>query len=414
MRDVELYRYLLGLESPWTVGRVELKVTEQRVDIWAEHPEGVRWSCPECGRELALYDHSAERSWRHLDSCQFMTYLHARPPRVDCPDHGVRQVRLPWAEPHARFTALFERLAIDLLRETSVEGATRILRISWDEAWHIIERAVARGLTAKANLPVAYLGVDEIAFARGHQYMTVVSDLKGATVEHVAEDRKQESLDSYFKRLSPEQLAAIEGVAVDMWDPFARSILEHVPDAEEKIVYDRFHIMMHVGKAVDTVRKREHRVRSSLGDDTLKGSKYLWLYGAENLPEKHRARFEDLRAINLKTGRAWAIKESLRDLWSYRSWGWGLRHWKRWYFWVTHSRLAPMIAAANLIKRHLMNVLTYFDHRITNATSEGINSKILKIKKTACGFRNREHFKVAIYFHCGGLQLYPATHGNLG
>lgn len=265
MRDVELYRYLLGLESPWTVGRVELKVTEQRVDVWAEHPEGVRWSCPECGRELAIYDHSAERSWRHLDSCQFMTYLHARPPRVDCPDHGVRQVRLPWAEPHSRFTALFERLAIDLLRETSVEGATRILRISWDEAWHIIERAVERGLTAKANLPVAYLGVDEVAIARGHKYMTLVCDLKGATVEHVAEDRKQESLDSYFRRLSPEQLAAIEGIAVDMWDPFARSILEHVPDAEEKIVYDRFHIMMHVGKAVDTVRKREHRLRSSLG-----------------------------------------------------------------------------------------------------------------------------------------------------
>ena len=321
------------------------------------------------------------------------------------------QVRLPWAEPHARFTALFERLAIDLLRETSVEGATRILRISWEEAWHILERAVARGLTAKENRPVTYLGVDEVAIARGHKYMTVVCDIEGGTVEHVAEDRKQESLDSYFKRLSPEQLAAIEGVAVDMWDPFARSILEHVPDAEGKIVYDRFHIMTHVGKAVDTVRKREHRVRSSLGDDTLKGSKYLWLYGAENLPEKHRARFEDLRAINRQTGRAWAVKESLRDLWSYRSWGWGLRHWKRWYFWATHSRLAPMIAAANLIKRHLMNVLTYFDHRITNATSEGINSKILTLKKAACGFRNREHFKAAIYFHCGASSFIPLPTG---
>lgn len=414
MRDVELYRYLLGLESPWTVGRVELDVRGQRVDVWAEHAEGARWPCSACGRELALYDHSAERSWRHLDSCQFMTYLHAHAPRVECPDHGVRQVRLPWAEPHARFTALFERLAIDVLREASVEGATRILRISWDEAWHILERAVERGLIAKESRIVRHVGVDEVAISRGHKYMTVVCDLERGTVEHVAEDRKQESLDGYFKALSPEQLGAIEGIAVDMWDPFARSILEHVPEAEGKIVYDRFHIMGHVGKAVDMVRKREHRLRTSVGDDTLKGTKYLWLYAEENLPEKHQARFEALRAINLQTGRAWAIKESLRDLWGYRRRGWGERHWQRWYFWATHSRLAPMIAVANLIKRRLMNVLTYFEHRITNATSEGINGKIMAIKKAAFGFRNRQHFKTAIFFHCGGLQLYPATHGNPG
>ena len=142
MRDVELYRHLLGLEEPWTVRSVELKVAEQRVDVWAGHVEGVRWPCPECGTELALYDHAEERVWRHLDSCQFLTYLHAPPPRVECPTHGVRQVRLPWAEARARFTSLFERLAIDVLKETDIRGATRILRISWDEAWHILERAV--------------------------------------------------------------------------------------------------------------------------------------------------------------------------------------------------------------------------------------------------------------------------------
>ena len=149
MRDVELYRHLLGLETPWTVRSVELNVPGQRVDVWAGHAEDVRWPCPECGTPLGLYDHSEERVWRHLDSCQFMTYLHAQPPRVECPTHGVRQVRLPWAEVRARFTALFERLAIDVLQETDVRGATRILRISWDEAWHILERAVERGQRAK-------------------------------------------------------------------------------------------------------------------------------------------------------------------------------------------------------------------------------------------------------------------------
>ena len=122
MRDVELYRYLLGLERPWTVTRVELSVKDQRVEVWAGHAAGLRWPCPTCEVALPLYDHSEERAWRHLDSCQFMTFLHAKPPRVQCPEHGVVQVRLPWAEPRSRFTALFERLAIDVLKETDVPG----------------------------------------------------------------------------------------------------------------------------------------------------------------------------------------------------------------------------------------------------------------------------------------------------
>ena len=139
-------------------GGVEVKT--QRVDVWAGRGEGERWPCPECGTTLPLYDHAEERAWRHLDSCQFQTYLHARPPRVQCATHGVKQVRLPWAEARARFTTLFERLAIDVLLETDILGATRILRISWDEAWHLQERAVARGQAAKpARVPV-HLGVD--------------------------------------------------------------------------------------------------------------------------------------------------------------------------------------------------------------------------------------------------------------
>jgi transposase len=146
MRDTELYRRILGLESPWDVARVELAVKEHRVDVWVEHPPKTRWQCPECGRELATHDHHEERAWRHLDTMQFRTYLHARPPRVDCPEHGLLQVKLPWAEPMSRFTALFERLAVDVLKECDVQGAAKILRLSWDEAWHLAERAVRRGV----------------------------------------------------------------------------------------------------------------------------------------------------------------------------------------------------------------------------------------------------------------------------
>jgi transposase len=414
MRDTELYRQLLGLESPWTVTRVDLAVQEQRVDIWAGHAEDARWACPECGATLALYDHSEERAWRHLDSCQFQTYLHARPPRVQCPTHGVKQVRLPWAEVRARFTTLFERLAIDVLLETDILGATRILRISWDEAWHIQERAVARGQRAKGPRVPTRLGVDEKAAAKGHRYLTVVCDLEQATVEYIADDRKQASLDGYFQGLTDAQRAGIEAVAMDMWEPYIQSVLTHLPDGTRKIVFDRFHIMAHMGDAVDHVRKQEHRALRAAGDETLTGSKYLWLYGAERMPEQHQDRFLALQALNLKTARAWAIKETLRQLWSYRRTAWAERHWKGWYFWATHSRLQPVIDVARLIHRHLPNILTYFTHRVTNAVSEGLNSKIQTIKKRAYGFRNREHFKTAIYFHCGGLDLYPVTHGIPG
>lgn len=410
MQDIELYRYLLGLKPPWKVERVKLDVINQRVDIWAYHTKGLRWPCPECGTKMPLYDHAEERTWRHLDSCQFMTFLHAQPPRVHCKKHGVRRVRLPWAEEKARFTALFERLAIDVMRACDILSASRIMRISWDEAWHIMERAVQRGLKAKKKRQAKQMGVDEKTAGRGHDYVTIVNDLERATVEHVEDGRKKESLDAYFAELSKREREKIEAIAVDIWDPYLASIREHIPEAEEKIVFDRYHLMTHMVKAVDEVRKEEHRELKKAGDERLTGSKYIWLYSRENLPERHKQRFQNLKEMHLKTARAWAIKESLRELWRYRRVGWAIHHFKAWFFWATHSRLKPVIEVARMFRKYLRQILTYFRHRITNAVSEGLNSKIETIRKMAYGFRNREHFKTAIYFHCGGLNLYPVTH----
>jgi len=147
MRDIELYRAILGLTAPWTVGSVDLDVKGQHVVVRVDPGPGP-FPCPECGMPGPRYD-SKPRRWRHLDTCQFTTWIEADVPRVDCPTHGVKQLRLPWAEPGSQFTALFERLAIDLLRECSVTGAARLLRITWDEAWGIKGRAVKRGLARR-------------------------------------------------------------------------------------------------------------------------------------------------------------------------------------------------------------------------------------------------------------------------
>jgi transposase len=327
---------------------------------------------------------------------------------VDCPEHGVLQVRVPWAEARSRFTLLMEAFVIDVLLEcTTITGACEIVGLSWDEVWGIMRRAVARGQSRKIARVIPYIGVDEKAIRKGQRYMTVVCDVEEGTVEHVADDREIKSLDEFWESRTPEQLEGIKGVAMDMWAPYIVSTLEAVPEARKKIVFDRFHIMMHVGKAVDQVRKWEHRALLAAGDETLKGTKYLWLYSAENLPPGHRQTFAALFRLDLKVARAWALKESLRVLWSYFREGWARRFFARWFWRATHSRLEPMRDLAHRLRNHLPNILTYCRLGLTNAVAEGLNSKIMTIKRRACGFANPEHFRTAIYFYCGGLDLYP-------
>lgn len=382
MRDIDVFMKLLALPRPWTVDFVELDSKEETVDVVLCHRSNARFRCPECAKVLPRYDHVPMRGWRHLDHGSWLTWLRAPIPRVSCPAHGVRQVSVPWALSGARYTKAFEKHAIDTLLEADVTGAARLLRISWDEAWGIMERAVERGLLRKQRRIIPYLGVDEKAVAKRHQYVTLVSDLERGTVEFIADDRKTSSLDAYYQSLTVRQKAGIRAVAMDMWDPFIGSTWEHLPHAGRKIVFDRFHVMKHMTEAVDAVRKAEHRRLLAEGDGTLKRTKYLWLFSEENVPERYGEWFARLKAMNLKTGRAWAIKESLRELWSYQRKGWAKRFWDEWYFWATHSRLKPVLKVARMLHCHLPNVLTYCDHRITNATCEGLNSKIQTVKKT--------------------------------
>lgn len=358
MDSTQLYSQLLGIYAPWTVERVDMDIHGQRVDVYLVETAGARFSCAHCKQNLALYDHTPPRQWRHLDSCQFQTMLHARIPRIKCKQHGVMQVELPWAEPGGRFTRLFEALAVDVLLCTDLKKAATLLGMTWDQAWGVMQRAVLRGRAAKPRAIPAYIGIDEKAIAKGHRYMTLVYDLRGATVEYIGDERRQQSLDEYFKAFEPQMREAIEAIAMDMWPAYINSCRDFVPGAEDKIVFDRFHIMGHGTDALDKVRRREHKELLKQGDSTLSKSKYLWLRSQENVPEKSREHFEQLRAAELKTARAWALKEALRGLWEYSSQGWAMRFWKHWYYWATHSRLQPIIEAAKMISRHLPNVPT--------------------------------------------------------
>ena len=406
MEDRALYQTILGLDEPWRVERVELRETEHTVQVFVEAPAGTVFLCPECGAATPVYDH-AERRWRHLDTCQFTTVLVAQIPRVQCGTHGVKTVRVPWAEKGSRFTLLFERLAIAWLKEATPTAVARRLGLTWDEARGMQERAVRRGLARRSHAPVARIGIDEKSFLKRHQYVSIVVDLDEPRVLHVADDRRAESLVPYFQGLTEAERTGIEAIAMDMWEPYRKTVREQVPDGERKIVFDKFHVLQHVGVAVDQVRKAESRALAAEGDATLKGTKYAWLKNPANFTEKAWKAFAALRESTLQSARAWAIKESLRPLWNYTYVGAARTFFTRWYWWATHSRLAPIIKVARMLKAHLDNILTYLTHRITNAVTEGLNAKIQWIKFGARGFRNRESFKTAILFHCGGLDLDP-------
>ena len=194
---------------------------------------------------------------------------------------------------------------------------------------------------------------------------------------------------------------------MDMWENFMESTKSHCPAAD--IVHDKFHCAKYLGKAVDSVRRKEHKEfkAENKGESVLNKTKYLWLMNPKNWNDVQRERFNEMKIDILQVGRAWSIVQAFNDFWAYHYAGSALKFFDRWYFWATHSRLKPIIEVAKILKRHLPGLLSYCKHRITNAVAEGMNSKIQMIKSNARGFRNFENYRKAILFYCGRLDLYP-------
>jgi len=400
------YALLLGIGSPWEVKTVELKLQEKKVEIELGWQWGGTAKCPECGGECSIHDCAPERTWRHLDTMQFTTLIRARTPRAVCPEHGVKTMQVPWAAPQGRFTLLFERFAVEvLLASGSVSQACELLGIGWDTAQEIMRRAVERGLERRQLEGLKHLGMDEKSFKRGQSYITLLTDLEQSRVVDVVEERTAEAAGQLWQTLSPEQKQGVEAVAVDMWEPFIRTIEKEVPKAD--IVHDKFHVSKYLGEAVDKVRRAEHKELMAQGDQTLKGTRQLWLYNPQNFSSDQAEEFCALKDLHLKVARAWAAKELFSKFWEYQAEGWARRFFKDWYGWVSRSRLKPVVEVARMLKRHLANLLTYLKHHITNAVTEGLNSKIQSIKSAARGFRNFRNYRIRILFFCGKLNLYP-------
>jgi len=199
MDDKALFTRILGLRPPWFIQRIVFGEKEQRIDIFMDHEPDIRVRCPVCNVFYGTYDHAPERVYRHLNTCQMETYIHVRLPRVNCPNHGVKQIVSEFGENGSEMTYAFESLVIRVAKECSMEATSRLCNLGWGPCWNALERAVERGLLRKEHHVPERIGVDEKSIAKGHKYETLVYDLDAGTVEYVCDDRRQESLEEYFE-----------------------------------------------------------------------------------------------------------------------------------------------------------------------------------------------------------------------
>jgi transposase len=397
------------LESPWEASDVDLQLEHSRVVIEVNF-SGRNATCPSCGASCPINDRAPQRQWRHLDTMNFKTIIRARTPRSSCPGCGVKTVEVPWAGKHSRFTLMFEAFAIVVLQAArSLDAGRKLLGLSWDSAHAIMKRAVEKGLESRDTSEVRRVGIDEKSFLRGHSYLSALNDLDEGRVLEVVPERTEEAARDLITKALPTKWARfkIEAAAMDMWPAYTKAAGDLLEEAE--VVFDRFHISKHLNEAVDQVRRAEHKALLKQGDTSLTGTRYSWLRSPATRSEMHEDVLKRLCGRNLKTARAWAIKESFDEFWQSRNEAFAEAVFRDWYAWAVRSRLKPVVKVAKMLKRHLAGLLSYFRHWITNAVSEGLNSKIQSIKASARGFRNFENYRIRILFFCGKLPLSPKT-----
>jgi transposase len=406
----EHYGRMLGLTEGWKVSGVDLRLEDKRLELrLAWERSGA--NCPECGASMNRHDLSPERKWRHLDSMGFETILLARIPRANCPEHGVSQMKVPWAEKHSRFTLAFEAFAIKVLQASrSVAAAQGLLRLNWESIHTIMERAVQRGVDRRSWEGVEMVGMDEKSFLRGQSYASVLYDLTPgqSRVLEVMDGHNAEAAEMLWEIIPDDVFEKIKAVCLDMSGIFAsvaRTMAPHI-----KVVHDRFHVSKHLNEAVDQVRRKESKILQAEGDERLKGAKHLFLFNPENLPESRASQFEELKNADLKTSRAWAMKENFREFWKCNTFQEAAAYFKKWKRWVMKSDLPEMKKVAKMLAKHLEGLLNFTLFPITNAVAEGFNSKIQSLKADARGFRNALNYRTRILFYCGRLDLFPYTH----
>ena len=399
----ELFRVALGLAEPWRISKVEFSAEQQQLDLWVDFPSGSRFACPECGRsECGAYD-TSERTWRHLNFFQYKTLLHARQPRVECPDHGVKTVEVPWAKPGSGFTLLMEAFILVLVQSgMTAAQAARLIGEHDTRVWRVLQRYVEQARAEADFSKVTAVGVDETSRRRGHNYISVFMDLdkEHSRVLFATEGKDAQTVEAFKQDLEAHggKVEQIDEACLDMSPAFISGLTEQFPKVH--LTFDKFHLMQLLSCAVDQVRREEQPTHPE-----LKGTRYVWLKNDWNRTQKQASIFNELRSSHLATVRATHLKSVFQDLFALDTADEAEPLLKHWYFWATHSRIAPMIKVAKTIKKHWAGVLRWFTSRISNGLLEAINSLIQSAKAKARGFRSTRYLITMVYLIAGKLDF---------
>lgn len=401
----ELFEKALHIEAPFFVKAIDFDEDKKRLDIRIDFPRGsvFRYHNEETGEEAEYkaYD-TEEKSWRHLNFFEHECYLTCRVPRVQLGDGSVKMVHVPWEGKSLGFTLLFEALVLCLCEKMPVKTVSRVVSVSDDKLWRLLEKYVGAMLEMADHSKVTAIGIDETAQQRGHDYITLFVDLQEKKTIHIAQGKGSDTVAAFAKDFQAHGgvVETVKDVTCDMSPAFIKGVQDNLPEA--KITFDKFHILKIINEAVDDIRKAEAK-----NNPLLKGTKYIFLKNAKNLTVKQNAALAALKlsGLNLKSLKALSIREAFQHIYLAKDSESFELLLKKWYWWASHCRLKPMQAAAKTIKSHWDGVLRWKTSLLSNGLLEGLNSLIQAAKAKARGFKTFRNFRIIAFLVTGKLDF---------
>ena len=395
-----------------------MKVTEQSVHLQAqgggtvirlEPDRRCRPRCHECGRAGTVHSAGLHRIIRDLNLGQAQTFLQVEYRRVWCPDCGQAKVeQLDFADPSRRITRRLARYLYELCKLMTVADVGRHLDLDPKTVKAVDKHFLQQDFGPTDYHGLSILAVDEISLKHGqHGYMTVVLDYLTGRVVWLGQGRKAETLDAFFGGMSVEQRQAIEAVAMDMWEPFIKSVRTHCPQA--RIVFDLFHLVQAYGEVVDQVRRQEYKKADQGQRPFIKGSRYLLLSNHANLRTEQQARLKELLAVNQRLNAIYILKDQLKAVYQYRSRAWAKKALDQWCALAAEVDHPAMRRFIKRLRFFEYGILNHCHYSIGTSRLEGVNNKIKVIKRKAYGFHDPEYFALKVKQALPGIQLTTET-----
>jgi transposase len=356
--------------------------------LWIRRKRGKRkLECSGCGRKFTeLYD-ASERAVRDLPWGEFQTTVFVEIYRVKCPGCGVKREKVPQLPSKAPFSRRFEEAVGQACESSAARQVARQYRLAASTVRAIDLRYLERWAAGRRKPALRQMGVDEIYLGKKQKFLTVVSNLETAEPLWMGREKKQETLDEFFRsQLSGRQRRGIEAACVDMWEPYRLSLKQWAPGC--RIVYDKFHVLQHANLAIDEVRRAEFFRRGGRRRGLVKGKRWLLLSRWVNLERNQKRQLNQLFGLNRRVMKAYLLKESLDRLWSYRYEGAMLRYLQSWIDQLRWQRLIPFEKLAHMLLDHLDGILNYCRTKVRLGVVEAINGNIKALLRRGRGYKN--------------------------